>query len=175
MSTAWPRADGAAERVRFVTTSTGGEYANPVWGEWLELHDGTDVVARYASGDLAGRAAVTRRPHGDGVAWYVSAVLDPDGLLACFREALGVAGLPARDRVDTDLEAVTRSDATTDYTFVLNHGRRELAVEVPSGAEDLLGTGVASGRLVLQPFGAAVLATARAEHAPFITLSDTTD
>ena len=54
---------------------------------------------------------MTRRPHGDGAAWYVSAVLEPAGMLAVFRDVLAAANLPARGRTDTDLEAVTRSDA----------------------------------------------------------------
>ena len=65
-------------------------------------------------------------------------MLEPAGMLAVFRDVLAAADLPARGRTDTDLEAVTRSDATTDYTFVLNHGRRPLSVDVPAGAEDLL-------------------------------------
>ena len=169
----WPIPDGRAERVELA----GGEYANPEWGEWLEVHDGTEVVARYASGELVGRAAATRRPAagGTGAAWYLSAVLEPAGLIALFREVLAAASLPARERTDSDLEAVTRSSATTDFTFVLNHGRGELTVDVPHGAEDLLTGTRSTGRLTLGRFGAAVLAAPRADTAPFITLSDTTD
>lgn len=172
----WPVSDGLAERVAF---AGGGEHAAPTWGEWLELHDGTEVLARYASGELDGRPAVTRRAGGaeaSGAAWYVSCVLERDGLVALFRDVLAAAGLPARERIDLDLEAVTRSDETTDYTFVLNHGRRELTVDVPAGARDLLAGddgGLTGTTLVLPRFGAAVLATPRATEPPFITLSDT--
>ncbi|MFF2493318.1 beta-galactosidase [Agromyces sp. NPDC058064] len=169
----WPVSDGLAERVAF---TGGGEHAAPTWGEWLEVHDGTEVLARYATGELDGRAAVTRRAGGaeaSGAAWYLSCVLDRDGLVALFRDVLAAAGLPARERLDLDLEAVTRSDEATDYTFVLNHGRREITVDVPAGARDLL-TGESTGAtLALPRFGAAVLATPRAAEPPFITLSDT--
>ncbi|UOQ89985.1 beta-galactosidase [Agromyces endophyticus] len=191
----WPVADGLAERVAF---SAGGEFDVPTWGEWLEVHDGTEVLARYASGELDGRAAITRRAVGGldtalraystdrpGAAWYVSCVLEHDGLVALFRDALAAAGLPARERIDLDLEAVTRSDETTDYTFVLNHGRREITVDVPTGANDLLGgegletlrSSTTGGRttLTLPRFGAAVLATPRAAEPPFITLSHAHD
>lgn len=196
----WPVPDGIAERVAFVT---GAEFDAPTWGEWIEVHDGTEVLAQYASGELDGRAAITIRRSGSarserlettdpaegggldtgsalldrpsGTAWYVSCVLERDGLIALFRDVLAAAGLPARERIDLDLEAVTRSDETTDYTFVLNHGRREITVDVPAGARDLL-TGSTDGRtLALPRFGAAVLATPRAAKPPFITLSDTTD
>lgn len=168
----WPVPDGIAERVRF---GDGPEFANPVWGEWLEVHDGTEVVAGYSSGELDGRAALTRRTQGTGAAWYLSAVLEPAGIVALMRSVLEAAGIPARARVSTDLEAVTRSDETTDFTFVLNHGRREITVDVPAGAVDLLSGETVTGRLALPRFGAAVLAAPRGQNAPFITLSDTTD
>ncbi|MGX5696684.1 beta-galactosidase [Agromyces soli] len=204
----WPVADGLSEQVAF---AAGDAFDAPVWGEWLEVHEGTEVLARYASGELDGRAAITVRrsssddgayrdpspgldtalraysTDGDGAAWYVSCVLEEAGLVALFREVLGAAGLPARERVDLDLEVVTRSDETTDYTFVLNHSRRELVVDVPAGAHDLLagdGGGLDTAlradstdraALTLPRFGAAVLATPRAEQPPFITLSTPTE
>ncbi|GAA1778188.1 beta-galactosidase [Agromyces lapidis] len=185
----WPVADGLAERVAFA--AGGAEFDAPTWGEWLEVAGGAEVLAHYASGELDGRAAITRRPHAgaeaSGAAWYTSCVLERAGLVALFREVLAAAGLPARERIDLDLEAVTRSDDTTDYTFVLNHGRRELVVDVPAGARDLL-AGAGGGldtalraystdraTLTLPRFGAAVLATPRADAPPFITLSDSTD
>jgi beta-galactosidase len=169
----WPIPDGHVERVQI----GGAEFSNRVWSEWIELHDGTEAVAHYTSGELARRAAATRRPAaaGVGAAWYVGAVLEPAGLLALFRDVLADAGLAARRRTDPALEAVTRSDDSTDYTFVLNHGREALVVDVPDGADDLL-TGIrTSGRLTLGRFGVAVLATPRADTPPFITLSDSTD
>ncbi|MDQ0895259.1 Beta-galactosidase C-terminal domain [Agromyces ramosus] len=70
---------------------------------------------------------------------------------------------------------MTRSDESTDYTFVLNHGRTERTVDVPAGVLDLLGGETVTGRLTLPRYGAAVLAAPRADSAPSITLSDTTD
>ncbi len=200
----WPVADGRSERVAFADGLA--EFDAPIWGEWLEVHPGTEVLAGYASGELDGRPAITRRAWSRyapsslldrreaGGAWYVSCVLEPAGLVELFRAVLGAAGLPARERTHADLEAVTRSDETTDYTFVLNHGRDELVVDVPEGARDLLAPegldtlrdldtlrysiqASTGGRatLTLPRFGAAVLATPRAGAAPFITLSDIDD
>ncbi|MDL9979438.1 beta-galactosidase [Microbacterium sp. ASV49] len=163
----WPVNDGLAEIVAY----GGRAYDSPIWGEWIEALDGTEVRGSYASGELAGLPAVTSRPVGAGSAWYVSCVLDDDGLVAVLRDALTEAGLPARDRVDVHLEAVTRSSDDTDYTFVLNHGHAPISVEVPAGARDLITGGTAASPLTLERFGVAVLAMARAEHAPFITLA----
>lgn len=162
----WPHVDDASELLTFA----GSEYRNPTWAEWIETDAATEVPGRYTSGELAGRPAVTRRAAGDGSAWYVSAVLDDDGMVAVLRDVLGRAGLPARDIVDADFESVTRSSADTDYTFVLNHGRDPLTVAVPAGARDLV-TGTTTGEaLTLGRYGVAVLATPRAETPPFLTL-----
>ncbi|MTH67993.1 beta-galactosidase [Agromyces bracchium] len=167
----WPVPDGAAEQVEL----DGDRFDAPVWSEWIEASDEASVIARFATGVLAGRPAVTRRVHGAGAAWYVGAALADEGLVAVMRRALADAGLPARTRIDRDVEAVTRADDETDYTFVLNHGTREVAVDVPEGAEDLLGGDRTTGRLVLAPLEVAVLATPRAAEPPFVTLSETTD
>ena len=96
-------------------------------------------------------------------------------MIALLRGVLASAGLPARERTDSDLEAVTRSDADTDYTFVLNHGRGELTVDVPEGADDLL-TGIRStGRLTLGSVRRRRARDATRRGAALITLSDTTD
>ncbi|WEK61779.1 MAG: Beta-galactosidase C-terminal domain [Candidatus Microbacterium colombiense] len=46
--------------------------------------------------------------------------------------------VPASTERDTDLEVVTRTDGATDYTFVLNHGRRTLTAPRIPGGRDLL-------------------------------------
>ncbi|MET0977045.1 MAG: beta-galactosidase [Leifsonia sp.] len=143
------------------------------WSEWLEIADGTEVVASYRGGELDGRPAVTRSGHGSGSAWYVSAVLDPDALAHLLRDVLADAGLPARDRTDAALEVVTRTDGVVDYTFVLNHGREPITVDVPIAAVDLLTGASVSGALLLERFGAAVLEHPHAGRPLFLSLSDT--
>lgn len=167
----WPVPDGVEGRIELF----GAWHGNPTWSEWLEVAEGTEVIGRHADGELAGRAALTRRGHGDGTAWYSGAVLDAEGTRALMRAAFEAAGIPGRARTDAALEAVTRSDDTTDYTFVLNHGTGELMLDVPPGAADLLGGDPASGRLGLGRYGAAVLVTPRTGPPPFITLSESGD
>jgi beta-galactosidase len=165
----WPIADGLTERI-----DVAGEVLTvPSWSEWLEADDDVEVRGTYASGELDGLPAVTRRAAGEGSAWYVSAVFEPDGLLTVFRDVLRTAGVPTREHTAVDVEVVTRADDTTDYTFYLNHGRRPVAFEVPSPATDLL-TGIShADRLELDRYGVAVLAAPRAESIPFATLIPT--
>jgi beta-galactosidase len=167
----WPLRDHDVEKVDTAV----GTFDNVVWSEWIEEDADVEVRARYGSGELDGRPAVTVRSAGAGAAWYVSCVLDDAGMAAVFRDVLTRAGVPARDRVDVNLDVVTRATADTDYTFVLNHGREPLTVDVPTGARDLI-TGLTVGAtLTLSRFGAAVLASPRADAVPFLTLTTTID
>ena len=96
----------------------------------------------------------------------MSAVLDPAALAHLLRDVLVDAGLPARDRTDAALEVVTRTDGAVDYTFVLNHGREPITVDVPVAAADLLTGATVSGALTLDRFGAAVLEHPHSAEAP---------
>lgn len=173
----WPIADGLLERIAY-----GEDLLDvPSWAEWIDADADVEVRGCYASGVLSGRAAVTRRAVGAGSAWYVSAMLTHEGMLPVFRDILRSSGLPARDVVNVDAEAVTRTDGRTDYTFLLNHGSSPLAFELPASGTDLLtGTDLlsgadASGTVELGPYGAAVIASPHAEAIPFLSLTDPTD
>lgn len=161
----WPIADGLTESIDYA----GDTLTVPSWSEWLEADDDVEVRGTYASGELDGLPAVTRRTAGAGSAWYVSAMFDPEGLLPVFRDVLRTAGVPARAHTDVEVEVVTRADDTTDYTFYLNHGRSPVAFEIPTPGVDLL-TGIRhADRLELDRYGVAVLAAPRAASIPFAT------
>ena len=92
---------------------------------------------------------------------------------------IGQPSRSAENGLHNDLEVVTRSNGETDFTFVLNHGRETITVELPAdmhgdlatACRDLL-TGEAVGAtLTLPRFGAAVIAHPSLDEAPFITLA----
>lgn len=148
----WPLADGAQRTVEL----GGAVHSSRVCGEWIETAPGTEVLARFADGDLAGLPALTRRAHGAGAAWYLAAGLDDAGMRAVLSEVFAAAGVATREP-DTALEVVTRTDGATDFTFVLNHGRETRTAPRIPGGTDLL-TGAASGDgLPLDAFGVAVI------------------
>lgn len=164
----WPIADGLAETVEHADETLTASS----WSEWIEADADVEVVGAYSSGELIGRPAITRRPVGAGSAWYVSAMLDDRSMLPVFRDVLRTAGLPFRERVDVDVEVITRADADTDYTFHLNHGQAPVSFEFDGTAVDLI-TGVQhDGRLDLGRYGVAVLAAPRAEKTPFSRIVD---
>lgn len=166
----WPIADGLVERIAF-----GSDLVDvPSWAEWIDADADVEVRGRYASGVLEGRPAVTRRTSGAGSAGYVSAMLTPDGSLAVFGDLLRAAGLPVREHVDVNAEAVTRSDDDTDYTFLLNHGAEPVSFRMPASGVDLLTGADVSDVVELAGYGVAVVAAPRAAEIPFITLTTPT-
>ncbi len=123
------------------------EFAPLPAGATVELDDGTsgslwtdritataprtEVLARYRTGEQAGRPAVTRRPAGAGSAAYVSTRLGVAGLSALLPRLLDPAGVrselppPARGRV----ELTVRRGPGGRFLFLVN--RTDAAVPVP--------------------------------------------
>lgn len=161
-----------------------------VWSEWIEVAADTDIVATYSSGELAGRAAITRRGGGgrvdrpvdgqadgsrdglldgspevsrEGSAWYLSADLDVAGLRHLFGAVARCAGV-AVSPPPAGVEVVTRSDGDHDFTFVLNHGADPVVVPVSTAATDLLTGATVTDQIRLDRYGVAVLAHPRLDR-----------
>ncbi|MFE2280593.1 beta-galactosidase [Streptomyces sp. NPDC059454] len=119
---------------------------------------GTEVLARYRTGEQSGRPAVTRRPTGGGSAAYVSTRLGVEGLTSLLPRLLGPAGveseLPAEVR--GLIEPVVRRGAEDRFLFLVNRTDDAVAVRGLDG-EVLLGTTGADGVLTLGPRAVAVL------------------
>jgi beta-galactosidase len=105
-----------------VTLSDGSSATR--WTEDARAGDAT-VVATYTDGPAAGRAALTRRPHGAGVAWYLGTHPSEPDLRRILAAAAGIGPGAAPEGV----EVVRRHgpDAVT-YLFVINHSLADAAV-----------------------------------------------
>jgi beta-galactosidase len=112
-----------------VTVRLGGsEHAVDTWAERVVAGGGTEVLGRYAGGDLDGQPAVTRH----GRVLYAASPLPPAGVAAVLAAAgVAPAGLPV------GVEAVRRGPAL----FLLNHGDEPVEVGgVRVGARDCVVT-----------------------------------
>ncbi|AZP15339.1 beta-galactosidase [Streptomyces aquilus] len=123
-----------------------------LWTDRITLADDrTEVLARYDSGDQAGRPAVTRRTAAAGSASYVSTRLGVAGLTALLPRLLEPAGvhseLPAEARGRVEL-AVRRND---DEQFLFLVNRTDDTVPLPGFAGDVLYGTSGDGGLVLGP------------------------
>lgn len=94
-----------------------------LWTDRIDVIDpGVQVLARYASGEQAGRAAITRRQVAGGSTTYVSTRLGPDGLRPVLDQCLAMAGvhseLPPSARGLVEL--AIREDDEHQYWFLIN-------------------------------------------------------
>jgi beta-galactosidase len=113
-----------------------------LWTDRIDVLDAETLVS-YKTGEMAGRAAVTRRAAGPGSAAYVSTRLGPDGLVPVLDTLLSRAGvvseLPAelRGRVELAVRGpvrfyINRTDLPIELTGIEGApavlGPREVAV-----------------------------------------------
>ena len=121
--------------------------------EWTEdtVLDGAQAVLTYATGDSAGRPAVTRHSFGAGTAWYISAQLAPRTIDAITEQIIGELGLTSTVEAPAGLEAVRRRGETADFLFLINHSGDD--VTVAASGHELL-TDTEAGPQVLIPAGA---------------------
>ncbi len=141
------------------TGLTGAELTGTLWTDRIELADaGVEVLARFTSGEQAGRPAVTRLAHGPGSAGYVSPRLGTAGLAVLLGPLLSSAGVTGELPPEAcgRVELVVRGHSGHDYRFLVN--RTDGPVELAAPGELLLGRATGSeGGVRLDPRGVAVL------------------
>lgn len=132
-----------------------------LWTDHIEIVDpAVEVLARYRTGEQAGRPAITHRRVATGSAFYISTRLGRTGLQPVLQQVLTVAGLrsdlpPAiRGRV----ELAVRQNDEAEYWFLINRGEEPVDIGAVDG-ELLVGapTDDSSGEPMLAPRGVAVL------------------
>jgi len=126
--------------------------------EHLIPRNGAQVAGTNRGGHLEGVPAMTFRPHGRGVVWYVGTLPGADGWLVLLRNLLlPLADVPFREDVPAGVEVVRRVGKGRALTFYLNHTEAPRTVNAPEKGPDLLGNRIANGALTLPPFGVAIL------------------
>lgn len=106
-----------------------------LWSEPIEILDDVHVLRKYASGDLAGQPAVTRRKAGAGTAAYVSTQLDAVGRVSLLADLLDGTDVvpeipePLRGRA----EFVRRMGENGEFLFVINRSDDPLDISAVAG------------------------------------------
>lgn len=107
-----------------------------LWAERMTLSTAEAVVS-YVDGPVPNGAAVARNAHGDGVAWYVSTVLERDSLTDVVTQAASLAGVTASAMGgNSQVEIVRRSAPDRSYLFIINHGAD--SITVPASGDELV-------------------------------------
>jgi beta-galactosidase len=148
----WPIEEGQVD----ITFESGERSRASLWRERLRVSS-AEVLATYASGDLAGVPAVTANRTGAGEAWHLGTVPEHDGMSLILHRAAGRAGVTAVARVPKGVEACLRADSTFEYLFLINHGDRSATIASAVGSHELLSDRTIGSGLTLDPRGVAVL------------------
>src|SRR5699024_8528707 len=111
------------------------------------------ILARYTSGALAGRPAITQRRHAAGTATYVSTRLGPEGLRPVVAGLAETAGIESP--LPVALRGVVERVVRGPYVFLINRTDAEVPLDDLDG--ELVAAPALSAALHLAPRGIAVL------------------
>ncbi len=123
-----------------------------LWSESLHVVDAGAVVM-FATGDLTGRPAVTRRATGPGEATYLATRPNPELMGTFLGDAAVRAGVTPTLTTPDGVEAVRRGSAL----FVLNHTQAEVEIDIGARMTSLLDSTEYDGVVRLAPRGVQVL------------------
>ena len=123
-----------------------------LWQDVVDLR-GAQAVLRYASGHLAGQAAVTRHSSGRGEAFYLGTLPDRATLRGLVAQACDRAGVEFRTDIPAGVEVVWRGE----YRFVISHLDRPVEVDLGGKSRDLLTSEIVGPGVALPPRGVLVL------------------
>ncbi len=144
-----------------VTFDDGRQYSASLWGEIIHA-DKAEIIARFATGELARQPVVTRCRVGSGTSWYVGTRMNEDGLTHLINRIVnetGVRGI-VKNAPGT-IEATVRQDGKQQFVFLLNHSSQpatvELALDHTRPPLDVLSGQVNLGPVILAPSEARIL------------------
>ncbi|WP_392544268.1 beta-galactosidase [Oryzobacter telluris] len=114
-----------------VEGSLAGTGRGRVWSEDARATgDDVEVLLTYAEGPLAGRVTASRRPVGEGTAWYLGTLLDDATFGALLDALVDRAGVAPAAVVPPGVDVVRRRGADGSWLFVLNHTDEPCVVDV---------------------------------------------
>jgi len=150
-----PYPEGRTNGVRFGRAKP--TFACDHWCDLLHL-EGAEALATYTGDFFAGRPAVTRHRHGQGLAYYLGTRLDSAGLDHLLAQVTRAAEVTPTLLAPPGIEVTRRESGPTSFLFLLNHTERPAKVPLgPLSGLDLLTNRTIAKSLTLEPLGAAVI------------------
>jgi beta-galactosidase len=121
-----------------------------------------EAIAYWNSGDtlLEAAPAITRRPLGNGIVYYVGGYMDNDGRSALCDYLLKESKIEPVVDAPAEVESILRAtpDGKKSYLALLNHSSEAQAIGgMPAGRDVLDDSDVESSAYVLPPFGVAII------------------
>jgi beta-galactosidase len=144
------------QTVAFSGALAGANAECHVWADILAPQK-AEVLATYAGGSYAGKAAITSNSFGRGKAIYLGAHLEPAVLARVLLTLIARAGVPRQVEAPAGVEITTRRTERQAWTYVLNHTAKEQSVTMTGTYVDARDRAAISGPVRLEPYGVRVL------------------
>jgi beta-galactosidase len=142
--------------VKFSSSLSGPDAEIGIWMDILQP-SGAEVLGTYASGDYAGKAAITMNSFGKGKAVYIGADLNAESLSRVLRSLAARAGVKTPLEVPPGVEVTVRNAGNKQWMFLLNHTPTAQTINIPKTFVDLLTSESHTGTVDLSGYGVRVL------------------
>lgn len=144
------------QSVQFTGTLEGANAECHVWADILTPQK-AEVLATYAGGSYAGKAAITSHTFGKGMAIYLGAHLEGADLARVLLTLITSAGAPRPAQTPPGVEMTTRHTERQAWTYLLNHSAKPQSVTLTGTYTDALDRSSIAGPVQLEPYGVRVL------------------
>lgn len=128
------------------------------YSDWVTLGH-AEALANYTDKHMKAFAAVTKNTFKKGTGYYVGCIAREDGFYdQLIADVLKTAAVTPILIPPPGVEVSCRAGCNKELVFLINHSQEEKEVDIPfTGATEII-TGKAAGkRVVLEPFGVALL------------------
>lgn len=98
-----------------------------VWSERIAVVD-AEVITTFVDGPAQGSAAITRRAHGAGAAWYLATSPDDTSYLALVQRIVAEAGVPQLLPDHGRLDLIRRAGEGRSILFAINHTAEDATI-----------------------------------------------
>jgi len=144
------------QSVKFSSLLSGPDGECGIWADIL-LPSTAEVFGTYASGQYAGRAAVTMNSYGKGKAVYIGADLNGASLARVVQAFSAVAKVQKPLDVPAGVELTVRKTTAKEWIFVLNHTADTQTISISKAFTDLVTGESLTAKVKLSPYGVRVL------------------
>lgn len=128
------------------------------WVEILQPETGTEVLAHWTSRYAAGRAAITRRPLGEGQVIYIGTILTASLMATFGPQLVQLSGLqPILPGLPEEVECTVRTRGKESLWFLINHADEPRSLVPPPGTTPIIGEKPSPDKLHLPAYGVSVL------------------
>jgi beta-galactosidase len=142
----------AAGPVRFVSDALNLALDDVRWIDEVQPADDVEVLARFANPFYDGIPALTRRRHGQGVVYYLGALLSPAGYAALYRALAAAWDLQPLMTLPDGVYVTERRQGDNRLRFLNNPAATAVEVPLPAPCTDVLTGETLAGTITLPPF-----------------------